>query len=82
MRRTRRCSHGWGRSAAKAETVQRLQLVLRPRAGERQRKYRHCYPEDRADPVGEDEPSAPDSIGRQVIDQRAHANLSFSGLRG
>jgi len=42
----------------------------------------HRDPEDDPDCVGEDEPPAPDPIRSEVIDQRRHASLSFSGLRG
>jgi hypothetical protein len=49
------------------------------------REQRRCGdgdPEDDSHYVGDDETPAPDPIGRKLIDQRVHANLSFSGLRG
>ena len=52
-RPTRRCSPGWRRSAARACSG------LRAGAGGQQRDERQGDPEDRADRVGEDEPSRP-----------------------
>ena len=57
-------------------------LGLRPGARRQQRGDRDDDPDYGSDRIGEDESSAPDAIGRQMIDQRAHADLSFSGLRG